>query len=239
MKEKRPGLNGPENGITFSRDELRFLVGLMNGENMPKASGFGLSVNPLKNSISEKMSRYEGLEQTFRDLWRLPFVSEDMLSEREEEVSRLYLAGHSIADISMQLNITHKPVRTYLERAAEERPQHKDRDVPDIHFNSGGRNFGLIKAFHRVVYDEGICPVQVRLNPRLSFNESTTLLWSCTGRQHSEIAAEMKQREDDIGVYIKRASKKLGVRGRLPLIAATLSEVIKDNKRFDRVPRAV
>ncbi len=235
MKENQPGANLLENKSILSEDEVKFLAGIRGGKRIYRKSKNSHTA-PFSQigSISRKMSRYEGLEHTLRSVSRLPFTAEDMLSEREAEISMLLLAGYSLDELSKISGLGKQTIRTFGRRVKAKRVQKRDKNVPEIHIEGDNENtIGLIKAMHSVIVSENKNVEHVvERRSNLSINESTTLLWICTGRSDKEIGAEMKTSPETVRVYMKRAAIKLGVKGgRYPLIDRTLSEIIKDEQK--------
>ncbi len=230
MKELRSGANSLEVQVSFSSHELKFVLGIMQGNGISHDAG-KVSSKPIpwRESISRKMVNYGGLEDSLNCVDRLPFMYRDGQSRREGEVTVLSLAGYGDLEMSRVLGVNRRVITKYKERAERKRLLNKDKNVPELHLKEGQSDtIDLVKAMHFVIASgKNRYKSNVRPQARLSVNESTTLLWLCTGRTDMEIASAMGVAYSDVRMYLKRASEKLGVSKRMALIAATLSEVMR------------
>lgn len=235
MVEQLP-INRPENeSVTLTSNEIVYVQCLMNRKSEAETSYVlgGLSIAPIRDQLIEKMIGDDGLEKTLKGVKRLPFVSEYRLSEMQTRVDRLKNSGlgHSQVDVAVWLGLDQGTVKTHLKRVEQKKIEEQDKVVPVLNLEKFKSIWavGHAKAIHWVIKEKLGCFEMVSGSySNLSVNESTALLWRCTGRSEAQIADEMNTSDGSVQTYIKRASKKLGIQGRHPLVAATVLEIMRD-----------
>lgn len=193
------------------------------------ARKLGVNAASLRPQVANKMMNEPGLEETLGGVRRLPFTAEDGLAKTEAMVYSLKCIGFKQVEIAEVLRLDSSNVGTHLKRARVKILGKKDRDVPDLKFEEVeiSQPLGLVKAIHWVVGNRLENSEIVDLEANLSRNESAASLWRCTGRTEAQIAIEMDTSPGTVQTYLKRASKKLGVRSRYQLIARTLIEITR------------
>lgn len=238
MGAERLSVFSPESGLDAStQQEVDFVQCLTRGMTIPEISGsLGVNALLLRNRLVEKMIGDQGLEKTLGNVERLPFVAEDMLSKTEAMVYSLRSLGFKRVEVAKIVGLDQSNTGKNYKKAENKTLARKDRKTPDLNFEEGAdsHTLGLIKAIHweaRKKLNGSDTFDNVSVN--LSINESTTLLWRCTGRTYKQIAAEMKISWRTVKVYLTRASKKLGVHGEYPLIDRTLLEIMRDQKKYN------
>ncbi len=232
--EQLPTYSPETEFATLTKQEMAFVQCLANGMTNPEISRFlGINSAAFREQFTIKMISDFGLEETLRRVERLPFVAEDGLSKNEAMVDSLKQLGFKRVEIAKILDLDPGSVGNHLKRAGQKKMEKRDRRIPEINFEKGkSQTLGLIKGIHRVIserLDNFEAFDDMRAN--LSINESIASLWSCTGRTEEQIAIEMDTSCGSVQTYLKRASKKLGIRGRYPLNARTLLEIMRDQKR--------
>lgn len=226
----------PESDLALlTRQEVAFVQCLTNGMTISEISEFlGINSAVFREQLAIKMISDPNLEETLAGVERLPFVAGDMLSKTQAMVYSLKNIGFRTVEVAKMLNMDQANVGKHSKKAERKKLAKKDRIIPDIGFEKGENSqpVGLIKAIHFVI-KEKLDGFEMIGDPEvnLSFGESTALLWRCTGRTEAQIAQEMETSCRSVQTYLKRASKKLGVCGKYPLIARTLLEIMRDQKK--------
>lgn len=220
---------------TSTQQEGDFVQCLNRGMTIPEISGsLGVNSTSLRDWLAEKMVDDQALEETLGGVVRLPFVAEDTMGKTEAMVYSLRNLGLKRVEVAKILGLDQSNAGKHYKRAEGKALAKKDRKLPDLNFEEGKDSQTLehIRAIHWGARERlSTFDVVDGVVAGLSINESTTLLWMCTGRTDKQIAAEMKTSPVTVRTYITRASKKLGVNGRIPLITTTLSEIMRDQKK--------
>lgn len=219
---------------SLTEGDFKVIRGIVEGRTTKEMRTPSFDPDKAKMQIARKMLNDDSLDMFLSSVKRLPFTSEHLLGKRESMASFLHDAEFKKIEIGRILGINRGAASNHVERSAKKKKRRKDRDVPKVkQLNDHSESVGLIRGIYVALCDGQINKQTLESEPNamLGYNESRVLFLMCAGMTFGKIAQALHMSVGTVDTYNSRAGAKLRVTKKYPMIAKTLLELIREQKK--------